>query len=88
MREATIPEVALNWLLGTNDRVIPTVGAKNLPQTQGNAGTLRWQLSPDELNLTACSKPRLASTHSAREGTVTRDASSIIEQSDKHIARG
>jgi aryl-alcohol dehydrogenase-like predicted oxidoreductase len=60
---ATIAQVALNWLLGINDRVLPIVGAKNLRQAQDNARTLSWQLSQGEMDLI-----------SATEATIRRQA--------------
>lgn len=46
--DATIAQVALNWLLGSSERVVPIVGAKNPRQSEDNARTLTWQLTLDE----------------------------------------
>lgn len=48
---ATIAQVALNWLLGGSERVVPLVGAKNLRHAQDNAQTLGWALSPAEMHI-------------------------------------
>lgn len=44
---ASVPQVALNWLLckGT----VPIPGAKNARQAQENAGALGWRLAPEEV---------------------------------------
>jgi aryl-alcohol dehydrogenase-like predicted oxidoreductase len=45
---ATIAQVALNWLLASNPRVIPIPGAKYARQARDNASALGWKLSPGE----------------------------------------
>jgi aryl-alcohol dehydrogenase-like predicted oxidoreductase len=45
---ATIAQVALNWLRASNPRVIPIPGAKYATQARDNASALRWNLSPGE----------------------------------------
>lgn len=45
---ATIPQVALNWLIASNPLVIPIPGEKNARQAKSNAATLNWKLTPEE----------------------------------------
>lgn len=47
---ATISQVALNWLLASNPRVIPIPGEKNSRQAAANAATLNWKLTREEFN--------------------------------------
>ena len=47
-RGKTIAQVALNWLLAVDPRVIPIPGAKNVRQACENAGALGWQLTQEE----------------------------------------
>lgn len=46
--EKTIAQVALNWLLTTDEHVIPIPGAKNAKQASENAGALGWRLTDEE----------------------------------------
>lgn len=46
--DATIPQVALNWLLMSNPLVIPIPGQKNTKQAAANAATLSWKMSSEE----------------------------------------
>ena len=46
--EKTIAQVALNWLLAQDERIIPIPGAKNARQASQNAGALGWQLTEEE----------------------------------------
>ncbi len=48
-RERTIAQVALNWLLCQDDRIIPIPGAKRAAHVRANAGALGWRLSEAEL---------------------------------------
>lgn len=45
---ATISQVALNWLIARNPRVIPISGEKNARQAAANAATLSWKLTLEE----------------------------------------
>ena len=45
---ATIAQVALNWLRASNPPVIPIPGAKYATQARDNASALRWNLSAGE----------------------------------------
>jgi aryl-alcohol dehydrogenase-like predicted oxidoreductase len=45
---ATIAQVALNWLLASNPRVIPIPGAKYARQARDNTSAPEWNLSPGE----------------------------------------
>ncbi|MFD0679023.1 MULTISPECIES: aldo/keto reductase [unclassified Paenibacillus] len=47
---ATISQVALNWLLASNPRVIPIPGEKNTRQAAVNAATINWKLTRKEFN--------------------------------------
>jgi aryl-alcohol dehydrogenase-like predicted oxidoreductase len=47
---ATIAQVALNWLLASHPNVIPIPGAKNARQARDNAGALSWTLSVEEFS--------------------------------------
>lgn len=46
--DATIPQVALNWLFSSNPLVIPIPGQKNAKQAAANAAALSWKLSSEE----------------------------------------
>jgi aryl-alcohol dehydrogenase-like predicted oxidoreductase len=46
--EKTIAQVALNWLITTDPRIIPIPGAKNIRQASENAAALGWRLSEEE----------------------------------------
>ena len=48
---ATISQVALNWLLASNPLVIPIPGVKNVAQASSNAAALSWSLSVEEFEL-------------------------------------
>ena len=48
--EKTLSQVALNWLLSQDPRVIPIPGAKNARQARENSGALGWRLTPAECN--------------------------------------
>lgn len=63
--DATITQVALNWLLASSERVIPIVGAKNPRQAKDNARTLGWALSPAERNLISAAEADARSAASA-----------------------
>ena len=45
---ATIPQVALNWLLATDLHLLPIPGVKNLKQAMDVTGTLKFELTRDE----------------------------------------
>lgn len=47
--EKTVEQVALNWLLSIDPRVIPIPGAKRATQATANAGALGWRLTDTEL---------------------------------------
>jgi aryl-alcohol dehydrogenase-like predicted oxidoreductase len=47
-REASIAQVALNWLRASDPLVIPIPGVKNACQARENAAALRWRLSEEE----------------------------------------
>ena len=47
---ATIPQIALNWLLSADPHLIPIPGAKNVKQAMDNIGTLRFSLTHEEFN--------------------------------------
>jgi len=44
----TVAQVALNWLLTKDERIIPIPGAKNVRQASDNAGAVGWRLSEEE----------------------------------------
>ena len=44
----TIAQVAINWLMTSDSRVIPIPGAKNLKQASENIGALGWNLTKEE----------------------------------------
>jgi aryl-alcohol dehydrogenase-like predicted oxidoreductase len=46
--EKTIAQVALNWLVSKDERIIPIPGAKNTRQARENAGALGWCLTEEE----------------------------------------
>lgn len=47
-RGKSVNQVALNWLLRRDTRVIPIPGTTNARHAMENADTLKWQLSDDE----------------------------------------
>ena len=48
----TLPQIALNWLISSQaDAVVAIPGATTASQAEENAGTMSFQLSPDELAL-------------------------------------
>ncbi|MCE7057060.1 aldo/keto reductase [Algoriphagus sp. AGSA1] len=46
--QATIVQVALNWLLNSHPKMIYIPGAKNLKQVSDNLSSLKWKLTSDE----------------------------------------
>ncbi len=48
-RERTVAQVALNWLLCQDDRIIPIPGAKRVAHARANAGALGWRLTAAEM---------------------------------------
>lgn len=48
-RACTVAQVALNWLLCQDDRIIPIPGTKRATHARANAGALSWRLSDNEL---------------------------------------
>lgn len=48
-RKRTVAQIALNWLLCQDDRIIPIPGAKCAAHARANAGALGWRLSEAEL---------------------------------------
>ena len=51
VHNASISQVALNWLVASNPLVIPIPGAKNAKQAASNAAALSWKLSAEEFKL-------------------------------------
>lgn len=45
---ATISQVAINWLISSNPRVIPIPGQTNVRQAKANAATISWKLTSEE----------------------------------------
>jgi aryl-alcohol dehydrogenase-like predicted oxidoreductase len=50
-RGVTASQVALNWLLCQDERIIPIPGATKAPHATDNAGAMDWRLSDDELDI-------------------------------------
>ncbi len=48
-RDCTAAQVALNWLLCQDDRIIPIPGAKRAAHARANAGALGWRLTAEEM---------------------------------------
>ena len=48
-RERTVAQIALNWLLCQDDRIIPIPGAKRAAHARENAGALGWRLTAAEM---------------------------------------
>ena len=46
--DKSIAQVALNWLLSKDERIIPIPGAKNARQAAENAGAIGWRLTSEE----------------------------------------
>ncbi|WP_257669739.1 aldo/keto reductase [Parapedobacter tibetensis] len=46
--QATIVQVALNWLLNSHPKMIYIPGAKNLKQVSDNLSSLQWKMTDDE----------------------------------------
>lgn len=47
-RGKSVAQVALNWLMGYSDVIVPIVGAKSPEQVAENAGAVGWELSDEE----------------------------------------
>lgn len=47
----TIPQIALNWLLGRPTIATLIIGARNETQLRENIGALGWQLTPEQIAL-------------------------------------
>ena len=48
--EATIAQVALNWLINYNGEIVVTIpGATKVLQAEENAGAMKFRLSVDEM---------------------------------------
>ncbi len=45
----TVPQIALNWLLGRPSVATIIIGARNEEQLRQNLGAVGWQLSPDQI---------------------------------------
>jgi aryl-alcohol dehydrogenase-like predicted oxidoreductase len=57
-RQKTLGQVALNWLLATDEHVIPIPGAKTAQQAREHAGALGWRLSDDDYaRIAAAARP-------------------------------
>jgi aryl-alcohol dehydrogenase-like predicted oxidoreductase len=54
VREKTIAQVALNWLLTSDECIIPIPGARNAQQARENAGASDWRLTGDEYVRISC----------------------------------
>ncbi len=48
VRNKTVPQVALNWIISQN--IIPILGARTLEQIKDNMGAAGWNLTQQELN--------------------------------------
>ena len=46
--DKTLAQVALNWLLTKDERIIPIPGAKKARQARENAGAIGWRLTSEE----------------------------------------
>ena len=56
----TVPQIALNWVLGRPSVATVIIGARNETQLRQNLGALGWSLNPDQLaRLDAVSRPAL-----------------------------
>ena len=47
--EKSVSQVALNWLLAKDERVIPIPGTTDAGHALENVGALEWNLTPDEV---------------------------------------
>ena len=47
--EKTPAQVAINWLLGRSDRIVPILGARTLEHLEGNLGASGWSLNDEQL---------------------------------------
>ncbi|MCL2660054.1 MAG: aldo/keto reductase [Acidobacteriaceae bacterium] len=57
----TIPQIALNWLLGRPTVSAVLIGARNEEQLRANLGAVGWRLTPEQMaRLDEASDPRLA----------------------------
>jgi len=57
----TIPQIALNWLLGRPTVSTVIIGARNEEQLRANLGAVGWWLTPEQVaRLDAASDPKLA----------------------------
>ncbi len=51
IHNATVSQVALNWLIAANPHVIPIPGPQNVRQAVDNVATLNWKLTHEEFEL-------------------------------------
>jgi aryl-alcohol dehydrogenase-like predicted oxidoreductase len=66
----TVPQVALNWLLGRPSVSTVIMGARNEEQLRQNLGAVGWKLTPDQVkNLDAASAPVPAYPYWHQRGT-------------------
>ncbi|MGI8857844.1 MAG: aldo/keto reductase [Thermomicrobiales bacterium] len=49
VRERTPAQVALNWLLSKDQRIIPIPGTRHAAHARANAGALGWRLTEEEM---------------------------------------
>ncbi|QHN02478.1 aldo/keto reductase [Granulicella sp. WH15] len=57
----TVPQIALNWLLGRPTVSTLVIGARNEEQLRANLGAVGWKLTPEQVaKLDAASEPTIA----------------------------
>jgi aryl-alcohol dehydrogenase-like predicted oxidoreductase len=57
----TVPQIALNWLLGRPTVSTLVIGARNEEQLRANLGAVGWKLTPEQVaKLDKASEPTLA----------------------------
>lgn len=74
----TVPQIALNWVLGRPTVSNVIIGARDEEQLKQNLGALGWSLTPDQIRLLdAASAPPLAYPYWHQRGFVERNPAPV-----------
>ena len=74
----TVPQIALNWVLGRPSVATVIIGARNAQQLRDNLGATGWTLTPDQIaRLDAASRSPLPYPHWHQSGFSSRNPSAV-----------
>ena len=74
----TVPQIALNWVLGRPSVATVIIGARNAQQLRDNLGATGWTLSPDQIaRLDTASRSPLPYPHWHQSGFSSRNPSPV-----------